>query len=61
MGGRQGKTSRSKVVVMFKTTKAPVTRAYDLVAEVVRLGVEVVGDRKDKISRNKVDGHDKNF
>ena len=31
-----------------------------LVAEVVRLVAEVVSDRKDKISRDKVDGHVQN-
>ena len=32
-----------------------------LVAEVVRLVAEVVGDRKGQISRNKVDGHVQNL
>ena len=32
-----------------------------LVAEVVRLVAEVVGDRKGQISRNKVDGHAQNL
>ena len=32
-----------------------------LVAEVAQLVAEVVGDRKDKSSRNKVDGHVQNF
>ena len=32
-----------------------------LVAEVVRLVAEVVGDRKGQISRNKVDGHVQNW
>ena len=73
---RQGKISRSKVVVMFKTPKAPVTPdlrpGYDLPAtefffeswatrrKNVRLAAEVVGDRQGKISRSKVDGHDQN-
>ena len=32
-----------------------------MVAEVVRLVAEVVGDRKGQISRNKVDGHVQNL
>ena len=36
MGDGQGKISRSKVVVMFKTPKAPVTPAYDQVTTYVR-------------------------
>ena len=76
MGDHQGKISRSKVVVMFRTLKAPVTPGlrpgYDLPAtekmleswenrrKNVRLVAEVVGDRQGKISRSKVDGHDQN-
>ena len=67
VGERQGKISRSKVVIMFKTSKIPVSPSlrpgYDLSAtekcwnrrKNVRLVAEVVGDRQGKISRNKVD------
>ena len=65
VGDRQGKISRSKVVVMFKTPKAQVTPGlrpgYDLPATKKVLVAEVVGDRQCKISRSKVDGHVQNF
>ena len=80
VGDRQGKISRSKVVVMFKTQSHRATTRLRptchrkmlqswanrrnnvrLVAEVVRLVAEVVGDRKGQICRNKVDGHVQNL
>ena len=83
VGDRQGKISRSKVVVMFKTLNpshiglttrlrptcerkmleswANRRKNVRLVAEVMRLVAEVVGDRHGKISRSMVDGHVQNF
>ena len=48
MGDRQGKITRSKVVVMFKTPKAPVTPAYDQVTTYLRSKSAGIVGKSDK-------------
>ena len=58
-----GLTTRLRPTCDGKMLQSSANRRKDvrLVAEVVRLFAEVVGDRKGQLSRNKVDGHVQNL